>query len=375
MDTEVPSDFDQDEADSDLEVTPIVEPLLVSKLAPEEINDYVNSLKAMAEYWYYSFFPYDSEFSEEEKLWIDRLNRIGIGHFRPLVVAALAMEKKTTKENRIALLKAIERFIFVAFRLAGFQSNYQSSVYYNQARELMSGAVTMASVTERLTNTVDGDMDSAIKSFVARTNRRFDTGDGFFDWRDLRYFLFEYEYEKAVKNNIKKIDWSLFTHVEKDKVSIEHILPQTPSKQYWRNMFRAYTAKEIKQLSGSLGNLLLLSQSINSSLQNDSFPDKKNPPHEGRRGYSNGSNSEIEVAAEQDWTAENILKRGLSLLGFMEKRWKITLSDSTKSDLLHISFVHDGREIPPEIQIPLGRYQKGGVWIDIMPIKDKAKKS
>jgi len=346
---EILSDFGQDEADNGIGAMPDTEAVLVSKLAPQEINDYVNSLKALAEYWYYSFFPYDSGFSNDEKIWIDKLNRISIGHFRPLVVAALSTERSTTAAERVTLFKAIERFIFVSFRLGGFQSSYQSSVYYNRARDVSSEAATLDSVSEDLGNTVDGDMDSAMKSFVARTNRRFDAGVGFYGWRDLRYFLFEYEYEKSVKNNIEKVNWSLFTRVEKDKVTIEHILPQTPSKWYWRNMFRAYTAEEIKLLSASLGNLLPLSQSINSSLQNDSFPDKKNSTSNGRRGYSNGSHSEIEVAAEQDWTAENILKRGQALLDFMKKRWRLEFLGNAKMELLHIPFVDDGREVPPEI--------------------------
>jgi len=348
-DAEMPSDFEQDEADNEIDATPDIETVVVSKLTPQEINDYVNSLKALAEYWYYSFFPYDSGLSNDEKIWIDKLNRIGIGYFRPLIVAALSTEKTTTALDRIDLFKAIERFIFVSFRLGGFQSNYQSSVYYSKARGLLSGVDTLTTVSIDLENTVDGDLDSAIKSFIARTNRRFDSGEGFYGWRDLRYFLFEYEYEKAVKNNIEKVDWNLFTRVEKDKVTIEHILPQTPSKWYWRNMFRAYTAEEIKLLSASLGNLLPLSQSINSSLQNDSFPEKRNHSGNGRRGYSNGSHSEIEVAAEQDWTAENILVRGMALLEFMEKRWRLEFLGNDKMDLLHIPFVDDGREIPPEI--------------------------
>ncbi len=113
----------------------------------------------------------------------------------------------------------------------------------------------------------------------------------------------------------------MFSKVEKDKITIEHILPQTPTKWYWRNQFRHFNEEEIKILSASLGNLLPpLAQSINSSLQNDSFPDKKNPSSK-RRGYINGSHSEIEVAIEEDWTPEAILNRGLKLLEFMENRW------------------------------------------------------
>lgn len=347
--SEIVSDFEQDEDENGADTQPEAEMVLTSKLAPKEISDYVNSLKSLAEYWYYSFFPTDSEATEDEKVWIDKLNRIGIGYFRPLVVAALTTGKTTTPEERVILFKAIERFIFVLFRVGSIQSNYQSSVYYNKSREVLSGDASLVSIAIELDATVDANTIGTITTFVVRTNRRFDSGEGFYGWRDLRYFLYEYEYEKAVKNNLQKVDWNLFTRVERDKVTIEHILPQTPTKWYWHNMFRAFTADELKQLSASLGNLLLLSQSINSSLQNDSFPDKKNPSDGGRRGFINGSHSEIEVAQKNEWTAQNILDRGMQLLKFMETRWKLDLPDDKKRELLHITFVGDGRDVPPEI--------------------------
>ena len=96
---------------------------------------------------------------------------------------------------------------------------------------------------------------------------------------------FEDSYTLAEKHKIEKLDWAVLTKVVKDRITVEHILPQTPTVFYWRNQFRQYTAEEIKTLSASLGNLLPLSQSINSSLQNDSFDDKK------ARGYVNGTHS------------------------------------------------------------------------------------
>ena len=337
--------FETPDDDDSPDNTPDSEPILVSKLTPMEISDYVNSLKALAEYWYYSYFPYDSiSLTDGEKVWIDKLNRVGIGYFRPLVAAALATANRTTAKERIELFQAIERFIFLSFRVGGFNASYKSSDYYNKARDILRGNIDLSSVTEDLIETVNKDMIAIIANFLTRTDRSFDSGEGFYGWRDLRYFLYEYEYELATRNNLQKVDWNLFSRVEKDKVTIEHILPQTPTKWYWRNQFRQYNEDEVKLLSASLGNLLPLAQSINSSLQNDSFPDKKNPSSSGRRGYVNGSHSEIEVAAEKDWTALIILNRGLLLLGFMESRWRLTFTNEQKMHLLHIEFVNDGRQ-------------------------------
>ncbi len=343
---------DFDEADDVMEQT-IDESVLENKLSPTEINEYVNSLKELAKYWYYSFFPYDHDsLTEEEKQWINKLNRVGIAYFRPLVAVALSLNGPT-KQDRLHLFKEIERFIFLCFRVAGYNASYKSSYYYNKAREVLGGKISPNTVADDLMETVDADLNAIIANFMTRTDRRFDSGVGFYGWRELRYFLFEYENHLSVENNIQKVDWKLFTKVEKDKITIEHILPQTSTKWYWRNQFRQYNKDEIKILSASLGNLLPLSQSINSSLQNDSFPDKKHPTSSSkRRGYMNGSHSEIEVARNIDWDANNILNRGLTLLNFMEDRWKIDFTEEQKQDLLHIQFVNDDRGAVPEIPEP-----------------------
>ncbi len=342
---------DDDFGDEEALENGVEETVLVSKLIPKEINDYVNSLKEISKYWYYTYFPYDcDELSYEEKQWINKLNRVGIGYFRPLVAVALSIDDASSQE-RISLLKEIERFIFLSFRMAGYNASYKSSYYYNKARELSQKKISLQNIADDLMETIDKDINPIIVNFIARTSKRFDSGLGFYGWRDLRYFLYEYESYLSVENNIQKIDWQMFSKVEKDRITIEHILPQTPSKWYWRNQFRHFNEEEINILSGSLGNLLPLAQSINSSLQNDSFPDKKNPTSK-RRGYINGSHSEIEVAQEEDWTPDSILSRGLRLLEFMEERWGFNLTREQKYELLHISFVNEDREEIEEIPEP-----------------------
>jgi len=349
----VETDIEEDD-DVPQPTEPEAEPVTtISKLEPGEIAAYVNSLKSVAKYWFYTFFPEFSDLTHEEKVWIERLNRIGIGYFRPLVAASLTPEANATPEERVEFFRAAERFIFLSFRMAAFQSSYKSSDYYRKTRDVYTGELSLSEVTKSLMETATSDMDYAIKNFMTRIDKRFSNGDGFYGWRDLRYLLFEYEYEKAEETGIEKLGWAPFTKVEKDKVSIEHILPQTPTKWYWKNQFRKYTEDEIKVLSGSLGNLLPLSQSVNSALQNDSFADKKSSNSIGRRSYEDGSHSEIEVSREADWDAERILKRGIKLLKFVETRWNIQFKDETQMlDLLHISFVNDGRADVPEIPEP-----------------------
>ncbi|KXL53605.1 MULTISPECIES: DUF4268 domain-containing protein [Bacillota] len=336
--------------DSDEDIITDEEVVAIAKLEPSDIDTYVLSLNETAKYWYYTFFPNESNLTDDEKIWLDKLNRVGIGYFRPLVTSAITPSSKSTSIERVELFKQIERFIFVCFRMGTFQSSYKSSDYYRKAKDVYAGVISINEVANDLKTTTDNDIKAAINNFMTRIDKRFDNGDGFYGWKDLKYLLYEYEYSLAVKGNIEKLDWNLFTKTEKDKLTIEHILPQTPSKWYWKNQFRKYTDAEIKILSSSIGNLLPLAQSINSSLQNDSFDDKKTSNSAGRRGYENGSHSEIEVSKEDDWSDMHIYNRGLKLLSFMEGRWMFKFAgNEQKSELLHINFIFDEREEVPEV--------------------------
>lgn len=336
---------DQQDDDDDIEVDSSPKIVTDEFLEPKEIIDYVNSLNETAEYWYYTFYPEEcSDITEEEQVWIGKLNRIGIGYFRPIVAVSLIPKLGYSKDERIAFYKAVERFIFITFRMAMSQSNYKNSDYYRKTREVYWGNMSLSDVTEDLINTTNENTGDAVRDFVTKMNRRFISQHGFYSWGVLRYFLYEYEYSLASKYKYDKLSWADLTKVVKDKVTVEHILPQTPTKLYWRNNFRQFTPEEIKTLSASLGNMLPLSQSINSKLQNDGFDDKK------ARGYSNGCHCEVEISKEDSWDAKHIYDRGMKLLSFMETRWDFKFEDTKqKEDLLHVSFVNDGRDIPPEI--------------------------
>lgn len=325
--------------------------------AVSEINDYVESLKVSAKVWYTTFFPdnADDVLSEEEQLVMDRLNRVKIAYFRPLIMACILKSQKGDKQ-RLNVLNAIERFIFLTFRLSRTPSNYRSSAFYRATRSVYVGSLSLNEVVENL----NADLDWVFYTNDGDDTRYFDysyflnfikkkfTGnsDGFYAWNDLRYFLFEYEEYLKHSRGVPKLGWKNFIKNEKDKISIEHIYPQTADDPYWTGKFDGYKKKQKRYLMGSLGNLLPLSSSINSSLQNDSFPAKKDLKTGAngkviRNGYANGSYSELEVASLEDWTAEEIRNRGLKLFAFMEERWNINIEDYGKHEMLHLTFLDE----------------------------------
>jgi uncharacterized protein with ParB-like and HNH nuclease domain len=331
-----------------------------SKLSPKEIEDYVNSLKSAAIHWYNTHNPANnSDLSKKESLWIDRLNRVGMVYFRPLVTASF-LSPKIDSTQRVKLFQAIERFIFITFRLGRAFSTYRNSEFYRAARQLRKGSFTVNEIIENLSERMNwsfypdedtGEEYFDYSHFQKYIQKKMQNGGGFYSWNGLRYFLYEYEMDKVDQRGNQRIDWKLIVKGDKDKISIEHIYPQTPNLKCWKEAFQGIKKKNLELLTGSLGNLLPLSQSINSSLQNDCFVDKKNPKYNERKekirqGYKDGSHSEIEVAEYEDWNAETILERGLKLLGFMEKRWDLKFQgEAEKIELLFLGFMREDSEL------------------------------
>jgi len=316
----------------------------LSSVSITDIKKYCISLSKASKIWYQTYNPQDHHFSKEESLWLDRLNRIGIGYFRPLIISSFA-NSAITKEQRIRMFKAIERYIFVVFRMSQQRGDYGSSEFYNACRDLYYDKNSFESIitliSDKMKIALNDDKSLNGTRFYDLIHAKFTLGkkQGFYDWGAIRYFLFEYEQhlsEKA-KTDTQKIDWVFFQSSYKD--SIEHILPQTLTKDCWKKNFGKYSKSQLNCLTNTLGNLLALSQAKNAILKNDCFKNKRADKN-AERGYFNGSYSENELAEKNDkWTPKTIKQRGLDLLSFMEDRWDVKLgSDREKLKLLHVDF-------------------------------------
>lgn len=322
-----------------------------SKLRPTEIRDFVDSLKESAFYWFASFFPRMAEgMSEDERLWVERLNRLGMAYFRPLVMAIL--KNVRDESERIEAFTQIERFVFIAFRMNAMRSNYRSSVYYNAARALDRGEIgledTARMLREDLSYTFNEDGSLRANDFHNVLYKRFQSGEGYYGWSGLRYLLYEYEHDLLAESRQKKVGWDDLQRPGKDRISVEHVYPQTETEE-WAAAFGSVDPEKRRHYKASLGNLLLLSASINSSLQNDGFAEKKAAKHDPndnklRNGYSDGSHSEIEVSRLEKWGPDQIRERGLRLLRFVEKRWDFALRDAEREELLFLGRAKEPRD-------------------------------
>ena len=314
-------------------------------LLPIGIKKYVDSLKESAVHWFNSHYRYEYyekikkiELSPKEKNALDRLNRIGMAYFRPLVMSIFKNE--SNRENRIDLLDRIERFIFIVFRLRKSRSDAHQKPFFDDSNKFDLGKLTLENIKDELDKTIrnikldkknvfnpDGKMNS--ESF----GKLLDDKGGYYNWNGFEYFIQEYELSLRSKKEQKEVGWEDFPLMLKKKkeISTEHVFPQTPTAPSWEKSFEKVAEKYYHRYCNSIGNLLLLQKSINGSLKNDSFKDKK-------VGYlQSGLLSAFEVSQYEDWGPAEIKERGLHLLSFMEDRWGFQFeNEQAKEDLLFL---------------------------------------
>ncbi|MDD5615185.1 MAG: DUF262 domain-containing HNH endonuclease family protein [Candidatus Methanoperedens sp.] len=312
----------------------------LDKIDFDVIKTYTESISKSVMKWFYIHNPAYSKFNDDVKEYLEKLNRLSFGAFRPIIMCA--MFKEVDEEKLLRLLKNAERFNFLVFRLSKRPSNTQSSNLYRTANDFYSDDLSIDKVNKNIEELIDGDDEYDgwfdIEGFKNQINDLYKKGEGFYSWSGLNYFLYEYELflmSKARGN--AKVKWEDINHE-----SIEHVYPQEAYKDCWKKSFNGFSSKERGLLLNSLGNFLLLSQSKNSEFQNECFEFKKE--HEDKKGnqvgYFNGSYSEIDVTKYNDWTPNLILKRGIKMLDFVEERWDIEIgNDKDKAELLLLEFI------------------------------------
>jgi hypothetical protein len=296
------------------------ERVLDRKLTADAMNDYVTSIQRSVAVWYEINFPAEAHGRPEDvRTWLERLDRLGYHAFGPLLMAVL--QQDAPLEQVTALLAAAERFVFIVGRLCHLRSDTGNNRFSRLAGRVFRGERSLAEAIENIGEKFDRHF--TLDRIALEMNEE---GAGFYSWRGIKYFLFEYEQElrRRARMHTEKIDWTSFIAAKPDFVSIEHIYPQNPKAGDWP-AFDARPEDERKRLCHSLGNLLALSVSRNARFSNRPFA-KKRVDDGGVVGYQNGSYSEIAVATGYaDWTPQAVLERGLDMLAFMERRWSISL--------------------------------------------------
>jgi len=303
--------------------------VLLKRVDYSDIESYVKNIKAAVKVYFYMLNPKISPYSKEIKEWLNKLNIIGFRAFKPLIMAVL-MEYdnlKEREENKILkVLKLAELYVFLVFIISKRRGDTGNSRFYNYANDFHK-----TKDINKLIKNIENELYTNestyrwvnINNFIDEIDNLFKNFEGWYSWKYLNYFLYEYEIylqKEKFKEEVSKVKWE-----DINKESIEHIYPETSDSKCWKDIFKGKN----KQFLHSLGNLLLLSISKNSSLGKKCFEEKK-------KRYKNGSYSEIEVAQSKEWTPKEIYERGMKLLDFLSERWEIKISEEEKEKLLQI---------------------------------------
>ena len=288
-----------------------------------KINEYVNSLAVTSLHWRFINYPReDNAFIEienqsirqEVKEIFDKLNRLSNSTIRPVLLSFFGLMKSNSSEL-LDLAKLAEKFSFRLFSMNRRRSDTgkndlfrKCNSFYNDYKNLDTLRLAKWYLSWYIDNY--GDIDR----FRIEIQELFDSSkkDGYYSWSGLVYFLYEYE-EALRKNEDIKID---YTFASKKTKSVEHILPKN-YKNHWNEEVKGLSKKEIKRITHSLGNLVLISSDKNSSLKDTDFKNKKSQ-------YFNGSYSEIEIARNnRNWSKNKIYNREKILLNFLENHWEL----------------------------------------------------
>lgn len=287
------------------------------KITFKDIRNYVLDVQKVVVDWYYTHNPGDSNYSDEIKTWLGKLNRIkNFGAFRPLAASLLSNKDAVEETEIVETLKNAERFNFVVLglNLQGKRSNFKAVPIYKSTYQAHKSPSQFDPETVSLSG-----LEVGAPNFTFSRDKLYDKmwdgkEQGFYEWNEIRYFLYEYEIhlQKKARNKETKLHWE-----QVNAETIEHIYPQNPEPKCWPK-FRSQGAKYHLH---ELGNLMLFPRSRNSELGNRSFSDKKTE-------YKTGSYSAIEVSKETDWTKETIQTRQERMLDFLYDRWDITDPES-----------------------------------------------
>lgn len=214
----------------------------------------------------------------------------------------------------LEVLDICEKFAFRIYRLEEKRSNAGQSSLFKYGYMLFNEEITVEEVIDNIKELTLYYVSE--EEFIDSIDR---LGDNWYSWYGLKYVLYEYEIFKADKNPVL-MDWVYLKKKDKND-SIEHILPQTPNKEYWTNR---WTKEQIENATHDIGNLVMTFD--NSVYSNKGFHEKKGSPD--KKGcYANSSLfTERELTKFNEWTYEAFLERRKEITNWMKERWKIEVN-------------------------------------------------
>lgn len=224
---------------------------------------------------------------------IEVLRSLGVTQLRPLLLAALS---KFSDKQFEQLLDACVSWS-VRSLLAGVPSGTLEGYYSRNAHEIARGKIRKASQVKSDLIKVIPD-DNRFKLAVSTAHVA--------NTALARYYL------RALQRKADGEKEPQYVPNPGSEITLEHIIPQKPGEG-WEHL----TADEVKANTNRLGNLALLTGTVNSKIGNVSYRDKK--PALAASGYS----LTREAGSFSCWGVAEVTKRQERLADLAVKTWSL----------------------------------------------------
>lgn len=196
-----------------------------------------------------------SEFTSTAREQIRTLDTLGLIQYRPLLLAVLTHLPPTDIESVIRLLISWNVRLLIVGGLGG---GVMEGYYSDLGRKITDGEVKTIS-----------DIAEGAKEFIP-SDAIF--REGFATARVSKVALARYYLRALERQVVGKDQPELIPNTDPAELTLEHILPQRARDESWTEFF---TEEEANAYTSRLGNMVLLSQKINSKLRSGSFEDKR----------------------------------------------------------------------------------------------------
>lgn len=340
-----------------------------SNLSPTEIIRYVQSLETASAWWHHLNHPADLPVDAQRSL--NALRRVRLASAMPTLLWALVRLGEIDKrlvgnpsghlewsKSFVALVNQAERFSMLLMQANERRSNTGRSDLNHSAFALAHPGIAIDSQHEDtgtpprapveavhfaaahlkslIYNFATGDeaedadfLDERFpwegyfdpKKTIEVAAGRLRSGHGFYGWHFSKLVIYEWEtWLRGDKGLPEKMPWEVFTWDQ----TVEHIYPQTARDPAWNSCIKVdgRSAALQRSITNSLGNLLFLSSSRNSSVSNAAYRNTGSPKSAKRDRYRSGSYSEWQVAEVcTDWNVASIAARGIAMMRLAQKRW------------------------------------------------------
>ena len=158
-------------------------------LTAKSLQEYTTDLRSSAETYFKISTPATSGYSDDEKVFLERLGRLRGYDAGPLVLALF--KRESNPKQRTAFLDTYERYLFCASLKNGYRSGYARGGLMVEVIKFIKGSMKTHELVTYYNNLVEQlfKEDTLADTLHDWTKN----GPGYYGWRSIRYFLFEYE--------------------------------------------------------------------------------------------------------------------------------------------------------------------------------------